>query len=242
MLDLAYLAKNIIDYLDSVGEKETTKEIYKLVLLMGNEEQKKEAEFYLAKLSYGSLDEMEKQDGRDKMQWLASEDYPPALMFLGFLYSRELYADKNRVREYYEKALNSMGKEEYREYKERDILWDIYNIDYWEKNNRKNNYHLLEKAKCDENVLDEDDDIALCSINLAEHYVESGKYDKAKDIYERILRYDSDNIFSLSGLGDIYYKGLGERQDLAKEYYGKACDLKYQEACDLFREVNEKIR
>ncbi|MBF0752043.1 MULTISPECIES: hypothetical protein [unclassified Pasteurella] len=52
LLDLAYLAKNTIE--------EAAKEIYQLVLLMGDEEQKKEAEFYLAMLSYYSRSEMEK--------------------------------------------------------------------------------------------------------------------------------------------------------------------------------------
>ncbi|MBF0752045.1 MULTISPECIES: lipopolysaccharide assembly protein LapB [unclassified Pasteurella] len=105
-------------------------------------------------------------------------------------------------------------------------------------------YHLLERARCGELSGSWNDDEIYCSRDLADIYFEIGKYDKARTIYEKILEYEMDNMSSLSGLAQIYYKGLGVRQDLekAKEYYGKLCDLKEQKYCDLFREVNEKIR
>ena len=37
--------------------------------------------------------------------------------------------------------------------------------------------------------------------------------------------------------------GLGKREEdksKAKEYFGKACDLRSQEGCDKYRELNEK--
>lgn len=82
---------------------------------------------------------------------------------------------------------------------------------------------------------------------------EKRNYDKVKKVYEIVLQSRArgkdawnywDYKVAYTGLGDIFYQGLGLRQDLKKawEYYGKACDLKYQEACDKFREVNEKIR
>ena len=43
-------------------------------------------------------------------------------------------------------------------------------------------------------------------------------------------------------LGGLYYEGQGVRQDksIAKEYYGKACDLGNQVGCDYHKELHEK--
>lgn len=86
------------------------------------------------------------------------------------------------------------------------------------------------------------------ALQLADLYLkEKIEYIKAKEIYEKIIRedmYTPNGNKSLIRLGDIFYQGLGVRQDLkkARDYYGEACDLGHQEACDKFREVNEKIR
>ncbi|OOF42418.1 hypothetical protein BKK49_02555 [Rodentibacter rarus] len=235
LLDLAYLAKNTIE--------ETAKEIYQLVLLMGDKEQKKEAEFYLAMLSYDSHSEMDKQDGLNKMQSLASENYSPALVFLGDDIKR--YSDNNSLvlaRAYYEKA-RKFFRWQNREYTRRNILTKIYHT--YSQEEKKYMYHLLEIAECGKRSTSVwDADMIYCSLDLANIYFEVGKYDEARTIYEEILIYDNTNMHSLSHLAEIYYKGLGVRQDLekAKEYYGKLCDLKEQKYCDLFREVNEKIR
>ena len=41
-------------------------------------------------------------------------------------------------------------------------------------------------------------------------------------------------------LGVMYEKGNGVRQDkyMAKEYYGKACDLGAQDGCDEYKRLN----
>lgn len=42
-------------------------------------------------------------------------------------------------------------------------------------------------------------------------------------------------------LGDMYYKGEGVRQDLAKakEYYGQACDNGDQDGCNRYKDLNQ---
>lgn len=41
-------------------------------------------------------------------------------------------------------------------------------------------------------------------------------------------------------MGVQYEEGVGLRQDArkAKEYYGKACDLGYQDGCDEYKRLN----
>ena len=43
-------------------------------------------------------------------------------------------------------------------------------------------------------------------------------------------------------LGILYYNGLGVRQNksLAKEYFGKVCDLGEQKGCDAYKMLNVK--
>ncbi len=42
-------------------------------------------------------------------------------------------------------------------------------------------------------------------------------------------------------LGFMYYYGIGVRQNYtkAKEYYGLACDNKYQAGCDMYKTLNQ---
>ena len=43
-------------------------------------------------------------------------------------------------------------------------------------------------------------------------------------------------------LGVSYVNGEGVRQNkaVAKDYFGKACDLEYQKGCDAYKEINER--
>lgn len=98
-------------------------------------------------------------------------------------------------------------------------------------------------------------------VGMAKLYMEEKMYDKAQKIYEEILErsfFNNRDLYTLDAglkLGDIYYQGLGVKQDLeqAKKYYGMVCDhkaknetewgrKKRQEGCDAFRKVNEKLR
>ena len=91
-----------------------------------------------------------------------------------------------------------------------------------------------------------------CNELLSRAYFENKEYDKAKEKYESLFKYfnparygeSETGVNASKKLGDIYYHGLGSRQDLekAKNYYGIACDYKDQEACTLYKEVNEKVR
>lgn len=91
-----------------------------------------------------------------------------------------------------------------------------------------------------------------CNELLSQAYFENQEYDKAKERYESLFKYlnparygeSETGVKASKKLGDIYYRGLGSRQDLekAKNYYGIACDYKDQEACILYKEVNEKVR
>ncbi len=91
-----------------------------------------------------------------------------------------------------------------------------------------------------------------CNELLSRAYFENKEYDKAKERYESLFKYlnparygeSETGVKASKKLGDIYYRGLGSRQDLekAKNYYGIACDYKDQEACTLYKEVNEKVR
>lgn len=91
-----------------------------------------------------------------------------------------------------------------------------------------------------------------CNELLSRSYFENKEYDKAKERYESLFKYlnparygeSETGVKASKKLGDIYYRGLGSRQDLekAKNYYGIACDYKDQEACTLYKEVNEKVR
>lgn len=95
-----------------------------------------------------------------------------------------------------------------------------------------------------------------CRELLAITYFNNKKYDKAREQYDTIFQWNNpskygdneygDNRYGVNAskrLGDIYYQGLGIRQDLkkAKEYYGIACDALNQDACTLYKEVNEKL-
>ena len=67
---------------------------------------------------------------------------------------------------------------------------------------------------------------------LATIYGNLRDYPNAKKYYE----------IACNNLGVLYGRGEGVRQDksIAKEYYGKACDLRSQEGCDNYRTLNER--
>ena len=50
------------------------------------------------------------------------------------------------------------------------------------------------------------------------------------------------NGLSCYNLGVSYANGQGVRQNkaVAKDYFGKACDLEYQEGCDAYKKMNER--
>jgi len=52
---------------------------------------------------------------------------------------------------------------------------------------------------------------------------------------------ESGDADSCSYLGDLYKNGWHIKQDrsLAKEFYGKACDLAEQIGCDEYKQLNE---
>ena len=47
-------------------------------------------------------------------------------------------------------------------------------------------------------------------------------------------------VLAQYNLGSMYLNGQGVRQDkaLAKEYFGQACDNKYQKGCDMYKQLN----
>jgi len=51
-----------------------------------------------------------------------------------------------------------------------------------------------------------------------------------------------DHPVSQYRLGALYEEGKGVRQDynIAKEWYGKACDNGYQDGCDKYKELKFK--
>lgn len=229
-LELASLAKRL-------SEEDLAKDLYNQVLLMGNKKYREKAEFALVEMMLRS----DQEQAMNKIQKLAEQDNIEALFFMA---GRVGYGIGELARMYYSRIINKIEDNSLYIYyddvafKSR-VLVGIY--DSYDEMQRKYHYDLLEKARCDTFFYYKN---YYCSIKLASVYFSLGKYDKARAIDEDILKYDNTKVSSLSRLAQIYYKGLGVRQDLekAKEYYGKLCDLKEQKYCDLFREVNEKIR
>lgn len=127
----------------------------------------------------------------------------------------------------------------------------LYRLYYYGLNTEKDIFgdsilEKLTKQAC-ERTKNED-----CDTLLGRIYIENKKYDKAKEKYESLFdnfnptKYGKSDIGieASKALGNIYYQGLGIRQDLekAKYYYGVACDYNDQDSCALYKEVNEKIR
>lgn len=137
----------------------------------------------------------------------------------------------------YEKNKQKYGSED----KIMSVIYSQYG-EYLEKGCYKNRYGVRTIERPYSKLSD-------CNITLVKYYLFKKDYQEALTRLQAMLRiadeYDQQpNINILLQLGNIYYQGLGLRQDLekAKEYYGRACDLKDQEGCTLYREVNEKIR
>ena len=85
---------------------------------------------------------------------------------------------------------------------------------------------------------------ASCLI-LGDLYKE-GNYQKAVSLYQsglNLLKNTCENgdADSCDYLGDLYKNGWHIKQDrsLAKEFYGKACDLADQIGCDEYKQLNE---
>ena len=85
---------------------------------------------------------------------------------------------------------------------------------------------------------------AACLI-LGDLY-KAGNYQKAESLYQGGLNSlkntcESGDADSCSYLGDLYKNGWHIKQDrsLAKEFYGKACDLAEQIGCDEYKQLNE---
>ncbi|OOF57424.1 SEL1-like repeat protein [Rodentibacter myodis] len=221
-------------YLDIQDMEALKKEIYKWVLLTEDSRKFKEsAEFQLAMIEMGG------RKISDEMQELARENNPYAMNYIlnkSFLLRPLSYEE---LETYYREIVDRIGTDDYFKY----TL--VGSNDFLLSKEQPYYVKVLEKIGCGSDILNRRGHyIWGCSGNLAYKYFKSGEYDKAEVIDKKILKYDNTRLDSLYRLGERYYKGLGIRQDLekAKEYYGKLCDLKNQPGCDLFREVNEKIR
>ena len=86
----------------------------------------------------------------------------------------------------------------------------------------------------------------VCTVLLGDELEIAAKAYEAGD-YQKAFKYskitcDSGEYRGCSGLGILYANGQGARQSysMAKEYYGKACDLGYQKGCDVFADLNQK--
>ena len=75
---------------------------------------------------------------------------------------------------------------------------------------------------------------------LGNEAYDKGDYQKAAQLYQKAC--DSGEIGGCLGLGALYENGQCIRQNfsIAKQYYGKVCDLGFQFGCDDYRRVNEK--
>lgn len=75
--------------------------------------------------------------------------------------------------------------------------------------------------------------------DLAPEYYKSKNYKKALELFKESCKHGL--ALSCYDAGVLYFNGEGARQDykLAKEYYGKACDLGYQDGCDKYKELNQ---
>ena len=89
--------------------------------------------------------------------------------------------------------------------------------------------------------------VVLFSIGFSKDLIESGieayekgDYQKAVELFKKDC--DSGNAKGCYNLGVSYNNGRGVKQDfsIAKQYYGKACDLGLQLGCDDYRRLNEK--
>ena len=85
-----------------------------------------------------------------------------------------------------------------------------------------------------------------CSTFLADTYYNKLKdYRNAKKHFEIVCNkgnVDSVQAWSCNNLGVLYAEGKGVRQNFstAKQYFGKACDLGYQDGCDNYKLLNQQ--
>ena len=64
-------------------------------------------------------------------------------------------------------------------------------------------------------------------------------YTEAMNWYQKAA--EQGLAYAQYNLGNMYYNGQGVRQNYtkAKEYFGLACDNKYQAGCDMYRKLNQ---
>ena len=77
-------------------------------------------------------------------------------------------------------------------------------------------------------------ELAQCKVKISEsNFTEAFKYCK-KAAEQGIAQ-------AQYSLGIMYYDGKGVRQNYtkAKEYFGLACDNKYQDGCDIYKKLNQ---
>ncbi|MGX2974422.1 tetratricopeptide repeat protein [Ursidibacter arcticus] len=202
------------------------------------EEERQEAKYLFAKFFLGR----NKNDSKalSMMNELANQNYGSALLFLG---NMNRYSSPKLAESYFLKATESNFKHLTERSKAYLALYELYSSrsDLLKVDNH-DKISLLEKAWVKDNMSYNYIEYADRAFDLAQLYFEQKYYGKAQDIYEAVLRYENHQEAFIK-LGDIFSQGLGQRQDLKKaaDYYGKACDLKNQEACNKFREVNEKM-
>lgn len=218
------------------------------------------AKIYLIDLVIYRYKDYNKQKYWNMLQELSDQSYYPAQILLAYY----LYNDHNN-----DKALEIYNKSKLNNNKitidnlsdtigrtlEADIYWRKYARSKYIDKDKDKSKQWLQKYLIACRVNNLEDIVSLptfhgyqqpnsCLYHIASDYQDEKKYGKAKEIYDKIESFHANNIIALFQLGVIYYNGLGLRQDLekAKSYFGRACDLNDQSSCDLFREVNEKIR
>lgn len=83
--------------------------------------------------------------------------------------------------------------------------------------------------------------------NLLGDYYQAGAKDNPDDYIEAFKVYligcnKGKSALSCFNTGVSYNKGLGTRQntDIAKEYFGKACDLGAQDGCKAYAILNKR--
>lgn len=214
--------------------------------LFDNVQEDKLKSYYSYKIAEAILDDDKKNvDAKNIMQDLASKGYGYAMHYLyvrNKMYQLPIETQINylkRVKDEFDTGAGLVFErlaELYKDSRFSSGFYSAYRIDFSEK-------------ACEYGELDH----VRCYQLLSEAYFSHKKYyDKAKEHYEYLFKalnptkygYSPDGVAASKILGDMYYQGLGTRQDLdkAKNYYGIACDNKDQDACTLYKEVNEKVR
>lgn len=154
---------------------------------------------------------------------------------LGYEVLGMIYRDKNDI---------SAAKYYYNLGCEKGEYTSCNNIGWLYKNEKdyKNAKKYLELA-CSKNNKDVDSKIRSCG-NLGDMYQKGlgvlHSYQKAVEYYK--IACDLKSAFSCALLAGIYAEGgINVKQDfsIAKQYAGKACNLGMQEACEVYKMLNE---